>query len=447
MGKGGDGSSVPDNKEVLISGRFYDVSSFKHPGGSVIKFLTGNGGDATETFQEFHQRSKKADKVLKSLPSRVASQKELAKAAKLANLKPGETPNAPATDADVKKFTALSRDYAALRKELEDEGFFKPSISHVVYRVFEVVALFVAGALLINAGEAFSALFFAGMTLFGIAQGRCGWLMHEGGHYSLTGVIKTDKFLQEVIYGVGCGMSGGWWRSQHNKHHATPQKLKHDVDLNTLPLVAFVAEAPGAKSVPRSPLLKAWIKYQAYLFAPVTCVLVGLGWTLMLHPKHALRSKNVVELASMATRYAGVMALFSSKFGVAGAAAIYLATFAIATNYIFLNFAVSHTHLPTTQPDDYLHWVQYAASHTTNIQTSWWCDWWMAYLNFQIEHHLFPSMPQFRHRIVSPRVKTFFEKHGLVYDVRPYFSAMHDTFSNLQHVADELTEGKTDKSQ
>ena len=48
-----------------------------------------------------------------------------------------------------------------------------------------------------------------------------------------------DRTLQIVLYGVGCGMSGSWWRNQHNKHHAMPQKIGHDVDLNTLPLVAF----------------------------------------------------------------------------------------------------------------------------------------------------------------------------------------------------------------
>ena len=39
--------------------------------------------------------------------------------------------------------------------------------------------------------------------------------------------------------GIGCGMSGCYWRNQHNKHHATPQKLGTDPDLQTLPLVAF----------------------------------------------------------------------------------------------------------------------------------------------------------------------------------------------------------------
>ena len=60
--------------------------------------------------------------------------------------------------------------------------------------------------------------------------------------------------------------------------------------------------------------------------------------------------------------------------------------------------------------------------------------WWMSFLNFQIEHHLFPSMPQFRHPLISPRVKLLFEKHGLPYDNRPYTQALWDTFANLHAV-------------
>lgn len=78
--------------------------------------------------------------------------------------------------------------------------------------------------------------------------------------------------------------------------------------------------------------------------------------------------------------------------------------------------------------------VEYSANHTTNCAPSWWCDWWMSYLNYQIEHHLFPSMPQFRHPTIAPRVKALFEKHGLHYDVRGYFEAMADTFANLDKV-------------
>ena len=78
-----------------------------------------------------------------------------------------------------------------------------------------------------------------GLLTLGVVQGRCGWFMHEGGHHSLTGNILLDHAIQVFFYGTGCGMSGAFWRNQHNKHHATPQKIGHDVDLDTLPLVMF----------------------------------------------------------------------------------------------------------------------------------------------------------------------------------------------------------------
>jgi acyl-CoA 6-desaturase (Delta-6 desaturase) len=65
-------------------------------------------------------------------------------------------------------------------------------------------------------------------------------------------------------------------------------------------------------------------------------------------------------------------------------------------------------------------------------------SWWMGYLNFQIEHHLFPCMPQFRHSVISPRVKKFFEDHGFKYDQRDFFDALDCTFKNLDQVGVEV---------
>mmetsp|Transcript_43259 Transcript_43259/g.84785 ORF Transcript_43259/g.84785 Transcript_43259/m.84785 type:complete len:1343 (-) Transcript_43259:236-4264(-) len=399
--------------ELLIDDRVYDVTDFvkdnKHPGGRIITYAYKT--NATATFKEFHSRSKKAQAWLKSLPSRKA------------------------TPADIKTFSiggdALLKDFAKLRKDLEDEGFFEPSPFHIVYRLAEVAAMHTLGAYLILA---FDNIWFrfAGLLVLGIVQGRCGWLMHEGGHYSLTGNIKVDRHIQMLCYGVGCGMSGAWWRNQHNKHHATPQKLKHDVDLDTLPLVAFHTKI--SEKV-RSPILKTWLRFQAYLFAPVSTLLVTLGWQYFLHPRHAMRTGNFLELFYMGLRHVlwGVMCYFAG-LTLAQSVGAYIAYAFVGGFYIFLNFAVSHTHKPVVAADEHTDWVRYAANHTTNCTPSLLCNWWMSYLNFQIEHHLFPSMPQFRHPIVSSRVKKLFEAHGLTYDVRDYWVCMRATFQNLHDV-------------
>jgi fatty acid desaturase len=56
-----------------------------------------------------------------------------------------------------------------------------------------------------------------------------GWFMHECGHGSMTGNLTKDKVLQEIAFAIGNTCSGSYWNNQHNKHHACPQKLQHDV--------------------------------------------------------------------------------------------------------------------------------------------------------------------------------------------------------------------------
>lgn len=406
----GDGSAKSEREEVLIDGVYYDVTNFmrKHPGGRVLRYFSGT--DASEAFHEFHMRSSRVEKYLKALPSRPAA--------------PG--------DAAAKK-DPLVVDFLKLRRDFEREGLFRPSPAHVAYRIVEIVAMHAVGLyLVLGAGW-----FYTGLVLLGLAQGRCGWFMHEGGHYSATGSIAVDKALQVFFYGFGCGMSAAFWRNQHNKHHATPQKLRYDVDLDTLPLVSFSEHVTRMR--PRL-VSKLWIKLQPVLFAPVTTLLVALGWQLYLHPRHALRTRHFDELACMALR----MALWTwafSPLGASTAAGAYVFYVWVGAMYIFLNFAVSHTHKPVVAPDEHKDWVRYAAEHTTNIHDSWWCNWWMGYLNFQIEHHLFPSMPQFRHPTIAPRVRALFEKHGVDYDCRSYLQAMAATFANLHNVGEDAWYG------
>jgi fatty acid desaturase len=327
MGKGGDKivdeSNLVGKTEVLIDGKLYDMKDFKHPGGTIIKFYFGNGIDATEAFQNFHIRSKKAKKVLERFPSRDADMKVIDKKV------PGQI--------------ELIKDFQDFTHQLEKEGFFKPDHYHVLYRVTEIIVMHAIGFWLLFHGYTT-----ASIVILGIVSGRCGWLMHEGGHYSLTGNISTDRTLQILLYGFGCGMSGSWWRSQHNRHHAMPQKLDHDVDLNTLPLVAFTSRVLKKMGITQ----KIWIRMQAYMFPIFTTLLVALGWQFYLHPRHIVRVKNTAEGLTLLARYALWSLFITSRFGLLQSTLIYLAYTWIGANYIFLNFAVSHTHLPTVEKDD-----------------------------------------------------------------------------------------------
>jgi len=92
-------------------------------------------------------------------------------------------------------------------------------------------------------------------------------------------------------------------------------------------------------------------------------------------------------------------------------------------------------------------WVRSAVLRTVNIHHNLLVNWWMGYLNLQIEHHLFPSMPQFRGPVVSPRIKALVTKHGLHYDERGYWEVCYAMFKNLHDVGhgDGVGSGLRDK--
>lgn len=389
--------------EFILGDKIYDISSFKkiHPGGSIIGFFTGT--DATNPFNEFHFRSEKAKKTLATLPSRPLDKQQT---------KPQHNPE-------------LLKDFAELRRQFEKEGYFDPSPVHIFLRLLELLVMHVIGIYLIG----WSSWRYLGLIIFSIANGRVGWFMHECGHGSMTGNLKVDKFMQEIAFAIGNTCSGSYWNNQHNKHHACPQKLQHDVDLNTLPLVAFCKDVLQDKKR-FGGFSKLWINLQAFLFAPVVTWLVVIGWAVYIHPRWMVRNKKYLEMFFYTIRLLFDYYFLGMWFWWLNAV--------IGGMYIFVNFSLSHTHLPTIAAAEFPNWIEYAANHTVNIEPSWWCNWWMGYLNFQIEHHLFPSMPQFKHQYIAPRVKALFEKHNLKYLILSYSDAMKTTFGNLHEVGNSV---------
>ncbi|KAF4696202.1 Fatty acid desaturase [Perkinsus olseni] len=405
-------------QELLIDGRVYDVSKFidRHPGGRIILFQVGT--DATEAFREFHARSSRAQKILNSLPSREYDAKDDESSMMVPN----------------KKAAAALRDFKSLREDLIKKGIFEPSIVHVLYRCLEALMWYALGFYLALCTNNV----FIGCAILGVAQGRAGWLMHEGGHHSLTGHWKIDRFIQEFFFGVGCGMSAAWWRNAHNKHHAAPQHLGKDVDLETLPLVAF------NRAVLRGRQPSTWLRYQSVLFAPVSTLLVSFFWQFYLHPRHILRTGRLMESVWISIRYS-IIVYLAMIYGPLPVVLGYIMSVHIGGMYIFIHFAVSHTHLPViiqghataNASTPVVSWLDYASKHTMNVSTgNVLVTWLMSYLNYQIEHHLFPACPQFRFPgYVSKRVREFFAEHQLEYNEVGYIDAMRLTFSNLSQVA------------
>lgn len=399
------------SKFIIIDGYEYDITDFKHPGGNVINYMA-NGQNATEAFNEFHFRSEKAKKMLKSLPH-----------------KPVE-----------KKFDdeQILKEFTEFRTDLERRGVFKPSYFHIVYRVVELFGLFAFGIYMIPKNIVISIL-----TL-GLFSGRCGWIQHEGGHNSLTGIIKIDKFIQKIFIGFGLQVAGVMWNKMHNKHHATPQKIKHDIDLDTTPFVAFFDSA--IESARAKVWSSWWLKYQAYTFLPITSgFFVPTFWWLYLHPREMIKNRDWFQALCVITGVATRIYAFQTllKCGLLEAFFYNQCVLCVSGVYLFGHFSLSHTFTPVIKENDDPSWVRYAIEHSVDINPqNPFVSWIMGYLNCQVIHHLFPSMPQYRGPEVSLELIELCKKWNIKYTIIGYGKAWRLMFKNLNDVGLHYNKGE-----
>jgi len=403
-----------NSKKIICIGEYeYDITDFKHPGGNVIYYMS-SGQDATNTFEEFHYRSKKAKSVLQSLPKKKI-----------------EVSNA---DNGIDRDNAILEDFKVFRQSLESRGFFTPSIPHVIYRILELICIYGFAVRMIQIN------IYVSILLFGLFGGRCGWIQHEGGHNSLTGNIKVDKWIQNIFIGFGLLTDGSMWNSMHNKHHATPQKIGHDMDLDTAPLVAFYTDA--VYKYRNNFAVRMWLKYQSYSFLPITSgMFVMLFWILYLHPRKIIRDKNVVQGCIVLFAHLSRILLFMKLGNVSLSSALFyhFLTFYLSGIYLFGQFSLSHTFTPVIQNDENPSWVHYAIEHSVDIEPqNPIISWVMGYLNCQVIHHLFPSMPQYRGPEVSLELQEFCNKWGIKYTIMTYFDAWYCMFKNLNDIGNNI---------
>jgi len=424
---------------IKINGVSYDITDFKHPGGNIINYAK-NSPDATEIFNEFHHRSSKAKKMLGSLPVLTDDNESL-------ELTPHQQ--------------EMTADFREMRATLVEQGCFEPDYIHVYFRLLEIAFYFGLGTWLASYN------IYASILSFIAFKTRCGWVQHECGHLSFTGIRALDRAIQTFTMGFGGGVSSSVWNTMHQKHHATPQKIKHDIDLDTTPFVAFFDRAfeenTNGKAATRF-MNRWWMRLQAWTYLPViNGILVHLFWTYYLHPKkvfHRLCSartrevyiETAFEAVCMTGSHLSLPLIFYSGgvSGGGGYGVLWCYFLLMVVNfwnfiYLFGHFSLSHTYTGVIPENKHLLWFEYALHHTVNISTkSQLVSWMMGYLNFQIEHHLFPAMPQYKNAIAAPYVRRFCakwadtpassESAGLKYVEHSYTQAWWLMLSNLNKV-------------
>ncbi len=278
-------------------------------------------------------------------------------------------------------------------------------------------------------GDSWLQLLMAGAL--GVLLTQFAFLGHEASHRQIFDSGRANDHSGRVLATAFVGISYAWWMNKHSRHHANPNKIGKDPDIE-VDTISFLEES----AVTRRGVL-AWItRRQAWLFFPLL-LLEGLNLHLRSIQGLLSRSpveKRWVELGTLALRFAIYLGLvfWLLPFGMGCAfVGVQLAVFGF---YMGFSFAPNHMGMPIVPADVKLDFLTKQVRTSRNIAGGWWATVLMGGLNYQIEHHLFPSMPRPHLRAARALVREHCRSHDVPYTETTLAAAYRSVLGYLDRV-------------
>ena len=237
------------------------------------------------------------------------------------------------------------------------------------------------------------------------------FLGHDAAHRQIFQSGKWNEWSSIVLGNLMVGMSYGWWQQKHTRHHGNPNQEGVDPDVD-LPVVAFTPSQVERRRATR------WIiAHQGWFFFPLL-LLEGLS----LHASGVRRvfskepiKRRWVELSFLTVRIAGYLAIVFLVLSPGIAATFLGVQLGLFGFYMGASFAPNHKGMPLVPSNLKLDFLRRQVMMSRNIRGNRLLDLFMGGLNYQIEHHLFPSMPRPHLRKAAPMVREYCRKLGVPY--------------------------------
>jgi fatty acid desaturase len=245
----------------------------------------------------------------------------------------------------------------------------------------------------------------------GILFTQVAFLAHEAAHRQILASGPANDSLARVLGGI-VGMSYSWWDSKHSRHHANPNRVRKDPDIEVDTISFLEEDAAEARG-----LRRLLTRKQGWLFFPLL-TLEGINLHF-LSLKHLVTEKQVkgrwIELALFAVRFPLLLVPVFAFLPLGMACAFMGVQLAVFGVYMGASFAPNHKGMPVIARDAKLDFFSKQVRTSRNIRGGWWATWLMGGLNYQIEHHLFPSMARPHLARARVLVREFCRTHDVPY--------------------------------
>jgi fatty acid desaturase len=317
------------------------------------------------------------------------------------------SPTAPARPA---RSTSGGSIYSGLMRQVKGAGLLERRYGYYLTKIAVTGALLLGGwALFVLLGDSWWQLFVA--VLMAVVFTHMGFIGHDAGHSQIFRNRRANYLVGLVHGNLAIGLSYGWWVDKHNRHHAHPNQEEKDPDIHIGALAFTAGQARGKQGITRF-----IARHQRYLFLPL---LMLEAVQLHLSSIQALLRRGVKnrswEAVLLVAHVAGYLTLVFLVLSPVKAVVFILLQQALFGLYLGLSFAPNHKGMPVLTKDDETDFLRRQVMTSRNVRGGWLVDFALGGLNYQIEHHLFPSMPRPNLRHSQAMVRAYCDRHAVPY--------------------------------
>ncbi|WP_051681758.1 acyl-CoA desaturase [Cellulomonas sp. HZM] len=303
-------------------------------------------------------------------------------------------------------------DFTELTRAVQAAGLMRRRPGHYTARLAgAVLAVAALVATMVLVGDSWWQLAVA--VGAAVVMTQIAFLGHDAAHRQIFSSGRANTWTSMVLANLLVGLSYGWWQHKHTRHHANPNKVGADPDID----LEVLALTPDKADRARTPLQRWYLDHQGWFFFPL---LLLEGIALHVYAIRRVTSREPlehrwVEAAMVLVRVGGGLALVLLVMSPTKALAFLVVQLALFGLYMGASFAPNHKGMPLVPKDARIDFLRRQVLTSRNIGGGRWVDALMGGLNHQVEHHLFPSMPRVSLRRAQPIVRAYCQERGIPY--------------------------------
>ena len=329
-------------------------------------------------------------------------------------------------------------EYAELSRQIRRAGLLERRPRSYASKIIATAVLLAAGwAAFVVIGDSWWQLVVA--VFLAVMFTQAGFLGHDAGHQQIFRSRRGNYITGVLLGNLGIGLSYGWWVSKHSRHHAHPNQEGADPDIAIGVLAFSETQARAGRG-----LLRLAFRFQAFLFFPL---LLLEGVSLHAASIRALVSRGprhrAWEGGLLGVHLAGYFTVVFLVLSPVRAVAFILVQQGLLGLYLGASFAPNHKGMPVMDATDRTGFLRRQVLTSRNVRGGWLTDLALGGLNYQIEHHLFPSMPRPNLRHSQTIIRAFCQQRDVPYCETSLAGSYASALRHLHSVGKSARYGST----